>query len=162
MKWFTTAKLSDHMEETPEGFLLIRDVAIARCGTQLYRHNEVPMLEADEAGWLRIDREPQEVFHTDTLASYEGKPLVNDHPDEPVTPANWTDLAIGHIANIRRGSNADHDLLFADILVTTDKGIRLIRRASARSRSATTPPMSSRGAGAGGRPASSPTTSPGR
>jgi ADP-ribose pyrophosphatase YjhB (NUDIX family) len=127
VKWFTVSRLGDHMEETPEGFLLIRDVAIARCGTQLYRHNEVPMLEADEAGWLRIDREPQEVFHTDTLASYEGKPLVNDHPDEPVTPANWTDLAIGHIANIRRGSNADHDLLFADILVTTDKGIRLIR-----------------------------------
>jgi hypothetical protein len=80
------------MEETPEGFLLIRDVAIARCGTQLYRHNEVPMLEADEAGWLRIDREPQEVFHTDTLASYEGKPLVNDHPtsrSRPPTGPTW-------------------------------------------------------------------------
>lgn len=128
MKWFTVARLGDHMEETPEGFLLIRDVPIARCGTQLYRHNEVPQLEADAAGWLRIDREPQEVFHADTLASYEGKPLVDDHPDEPVTPSNWADLAIGHIANIRRGSNSDHDLLFADILVTTDKGIRLIRR----------------------------------
>jgi hypothetical protein len=43
------------------------------------------------------------VFHPDSIASFEGKPVVNDHPMEDVTPDNWKQLAIGHIRRDVRG-----------------------------------------------------------
>jgi ADP-ribose pyrophosphatase YjhB (NUDIX family) len=126
-KWYTVSRLSDHMALTPEGFLLCKDVPIARCGTQLYRHSEVPQLECDDHGWVSVDREPSEVFRPDSLASFTGKPIVNDHPLDIVTPDNWNALAIGVVQNPRRGSDSDHDLLFADLLFTTKQGINLVR-----------------------------------
>ena len=126
-QWFTSSRLSDHQELTPEGFLLCRDVPIARCGTQLYRNAEIPQLEADDAGWIIIDREPSEVFKAESIASFTGKPIVNDHPFDIVTPDNYAELAIGHVQNVRRGTNTDHDLLIADLLFTTKRGINLVR-----------------------------------
>ena len=128
MQFFTVAKLSPHMDWTPEGYLLCKDVPIARTGTQLYRENEVPNLDADDDGWISVDREPSEVFHPDSLASFLGKPVTNDHPDDIVTPDNHDRLAIGTILDVRRGENSDHDLLFADLLFTSRKGIDLVRR----------------------------------
>jgi 8-oxo-dGTP pyrophosphatase MutT (NUDIX family) len=125
--WFTTSRISDHQELTPEGFLLCRDVPIARCGTQLYRNSEIPQLEADDNGWISVDREPSEVFRPDSIASFSGKPIVNDHPMDIVTPDNWGELAIGVVGNVRRGQNHDHDLLIADLLFTTKRGINLVR-----------------------------------
>src|SRR5215831_13403457 len=115
------------MELTPEGFLLCRDVAIARCGTQLYRNSEIPHLEADDGGWISVDREPSEVFNPRSIASFIGKPIVNDHPMDMVTPDNYEHLTIGQVYNVRRGTNHDHDLLIADLLFTTKRGINLVR-----------------------------------
>jgi hypothetical protein len=126
-QWYTVARLSDHMETTPEGFLLIRDVPVARCGVQLYRQGEINDLDANDHGWIEIDREPSEVFKPDSIASFQGKPIVNDHPSELVNPSNYSSLAIGHMSNPHRGENADHDLLLCDLLFTTDKGINLVR-----------------------------------
>ena len=128
MRWFTTTRLSPHQELTPEGFLLCRDIAIARCGTQHYRDVEVPDIIADANGWVAVDREPHEVFREDSIGSFIGKPITDDHPEEMVTPENYTELAVGHIQNIRRGSDLNHDCLIADLLFTTKRGIDLVRR----------------------------------
>jgi hypothetical protein len=127
MEWYTVARLSDHMETTPEGFLLVRDVPVARCGVQLYRQGEIPGIDANDDGWIEVDREPSEVFRPASIASFSGKPIVEDHPYQLVNPSNYADLALGHIGNPRRGENTDHDLLLADLLFTTDKGIALVR-----------------------------------
>lgn len=128
IQWFTVSRLSDHQELTPEGFLLVKDVPIARCGQQLYRDVELPDLIPNADGWISCDREPAEVFREDSIASFTGKPITNDHPMEVVTPDNWTDLAIGHIQHPRRGRGDAHDLLIADLLFTTKRGIDLVRR----------------------------------
>ena len=127
MRWHTVETLGDKQGLTPEGFLLCRDVPIARTGTQIYHATEIPGLVPNQDGLLRIEREASEVFHPDSIASFEGKPIVNDHPMEDVTPANWKDLAIGHVSNVRRGNGADGDVLLADMLFTDQEGIDLVR-----------------------------------
>src|SRR5262249_23000883 len=59
--------------------------------------------------------------------SFQGKPIVDDHPMTGVNPDNWSDLSLGHISNPHRGENSDHDLLLCDMLFTTRKGIELVR-----------------------------------
>lgn len=107
---------------TPEGFLVCYDVAIARTGSQKYGPGETPIKPGPE-GIVVIHRESREVFADATIASFHGKPLVNDHPREDVTPDNWKHLAIGTVINPRRG---DEGLLIADVIVTDKYGITLV------------------------------------
>jgi hypothetical protein len=126
MQWYVVSRLSDHMFRTPEGFLLVKDVPIARCGMQLYRDEEITSLDADEDGWIKVDRDPDDVFHADSLASFHGKPITDDHPPDVVSPDNWNDLAIGTVLNARRGANGHADCVVADLLFTSQRGIDAI------------------------------------
>lgn len=128
MEWHVLSKLSRHMDETAEGYLICRDVPIARTGTQIYWENEVPPLQGDAGGRVHVDREASEVFHPDSVRSFEGKPLVDNHPFDPVGPDNWNDLAVGYVANPRRGTGVHDDLLFADLVFTSRRGIDAVRR----------------------------------
>lgn len=108
--------LTSKRERTPQGFLLIREVAIARTGPQDYRANEVPV-EPGPMGYVVVEREPEDVFDPATLASFEGVPITNDHPAVLVTPENFRDYAVGHITNVRRGEGRQAHLMLADALV---------------------------------------------
>lgn len=125
MSYFTTTILSAKQELTPEGFLLCRDVPIARTGVQLYAPGEVPVEARD--GLIRIERLPEQVFDERTIASFEGKPITLDHPGEDVTPDNWSKLAKGVVQNVRRGSGIEDDLLLADFLITDKAAIKRVR-----------------------------------
>jgi hypothetical protein len=46
---------------------------------------------------------------------------------EPVGPANWNDLSIGYVSNPRRGTGTNDDLLFADLIFTSQKGIDAVQ-----------------------------------
>ena len=85
MRYYTTHSLSPHMEETPEGFLLCRDVPIARCGVQEYLPEEVPV-EAGDASAVLVVREEGEVFSPETMASFEGKSVTLFHPPQDPNP----------------------------------------------------------------------------
>lgn len=126
MFWFDT-NLGPRLSTTPEGFLLAKSVPIARTGTQLYRDVEIPQLNADANGWIEIERDAAEVFHPVSVASFAGKPVCDDHPNEMVMPHNWSQLAIGTVASPRRGTGEESNLLLADLLFTTERGINLIR-----------------------------------
>lgn len=126
MRFFAT-KLSENMAETPEGFLLCLAVAIARTGEQEYNAEEIPLLEADDDGIIRITRDEEEVFRSEAIASFEGKPFTIKHPEEFVDPENWSELAKGHIQNVRRGEGDDKDNLIADILITDSYAISLVK-----------------------------------
>ena len=125
-QFYIEEKLSEHMGETPEGFLICYDVPVARTGTQTYKSDEVPITPRDD-GLVEIKREEAEVFDPDTIKSFEGKPLTIDHPDEMVQPDNWKELAHGFITNVRRGIKEQADLLIGDIVVTTSKAIELVK-----------------------------------
>jgi hypothetical protein len=128
MEWHTISRLSAHMGETAEGYLVCRDVPIARTGTQIYWEAEVPPLQGDAGGRVHVEREAEEVFAPDSIRSYEGKPLVDDHPFEAVGPDNWSDLTIGYVANVRRGEGIHDELLLGDLIFTTRRGIERVKR----------------------------------
>ena len=79
------SKISDNLTKTPEGFLICHNVPIARTGQQLYLGSETPFKELPSNDTVKIVRHPEEVFSKATLASFEGKPVTDDHPLEDVT-----------------------------------------------------------------------------
>ena len=119
MNFFTTEQLSDNMSKTPEGFLLCRDVAIARTGVQIYGPYETPVPLGNDAR-VKIIRDEAEVFRKETVDSFAGKPVVDGHPVEydEVNPSNWKKLSIGVVLNPQRGTGDRSNLLVADLLIT--------------------------------------------
>ena len=126
MMYYITEQLSEHIGETPEGFLLCKDVPLTRTGVFEYTASEVPV-EASFDGTVKIQRDEDEVFAENTIASFEGKPVTINHPEGMVTPENWSELAHGVVQNVRRGDGEQADLLLGDILITTEKGIELVK-----------------------------------
>lgn len=125
MKYFAT-KISDNISETPEGFLVCIGVPIARTGAMDYGRGETP-LEVGDDDVVVIDREEDEVFRPETIASFEGKPLTIKHPEDFVDPTNWSTLAKGSMQNVRRGEGEFSDSLIADILITDAVAISLVK-----------------------------------
>jgi len=119
----TQEQLGPKRARTPEGFLLCQDVPVARIGEMLYGAGEVP-LEPGPDGVIRVTRDERALFSDIALASYVGKPVVDDHPEEDVTPENWKQLSIGVVLNPRRGTGDDSDVMLADLLVTDASAIR--------------------------------------
>lgn len=126
MRFYTTERLGPNRSLTPEGYLLIKDVPLARTGTQVYGPGEVPV-EPGPDGRILIERDPEEVFRPETVASFNLKPLVNDHPTEDVVPGNWRDLAIGVVHDPRRGEGLMDDFMVGDVLVTCPDAIEAIK-----------------------------------
>lgn len=124
--FYTTEKIGPKQSLTPEGFLLCEEVPVARSGMMIYGPDETP-IEAGPDGVVKIYRDSEDIFRPETIASAQGKPVTNDHPDEDVVPESWKELAEGIAMNVRRGEGAMDDLLIADLLVTTPESIRLIQ-----------------------------------
>ncbi|MCH7380378.1 MULTISPECIES: DUF2213 domain-containing protein [Acinetobacter] len=122
---YTTGQLGRTREITPEGYLLCRDVPIARIGTLMYADGEVP-ITADNTGLIIIYRGEDVLFDPITIASAESKPITDDHPDDWVTPDNWKELSKGVGKDVRRGDGVDSDFLMADLLVMDKETIQKV------------------------------------
>lgn len=105
-------RISPHMTDTPEGFLICHDVPIARTGPQDYLAREL-MLDGDPDRLVTVQRHPEDVFEEATLASFEGKPICDGHPPENVGPENYAAYTKGHVQNVRR----DGDYIVADLYI---------------------------------------------
>lgn len=125
MRYYTSLKLGPNREKTPEGFLLCKNVPLARTGMQLYGPGETPIQDGRD-GVTRIHRRPEDVFSENTMASFIGKPLTIEHPEQDVTPENWKQLAVGVILDTRRGVGIENDLMLGDVLVTDADAISRI------------------------------------
>lgn len=123
-QFFTVEKLSPHMEKTPEGFLLCRDVPISRVGTFDYTQLEAS-IKAGPDGIVKMRRTEDELFAPDTIKSFEGKDVVIGHSSF-VDPQNWRRRSIGTVQNVRRGQGPDADKLLADLLIKDANGIALV------------------------------------
>ncbi|MET3409472.1 DUF2213 domain-containing protein [Methylobacterium sp. 1030] len=116
LNFLAPASFGSKRERTPAGYLLIRDVAIARTGPQDYRADEIP-IEPGPMGYIVIERQPEDVFDPATLASFEGVPITDDHPTMMVGPENYRDHLVGVINNVRRGDGSQSHLMLADALI---------------------------------------------
>ena len=114
-KAYFGSRISDHILKTPEGFLICKDVPIARTGTQQYRGCEFGGPVA--AGIYNVQRPEAEVFDRAAVASFEGKPVCDEHPEEDVTPDNYGRYMKGVCRDVRRGDGDLSNCLVADLLI---------------------------------------------
>lgn len=133
-RFYTTEDLGAKRSTTPEGFLVCQDVPIARTGVQLYLQDEMKdedgtvMVEGGPDGLVRVERLPEQVFRPETIASFEGKAVTVEHPEDFVNPSNWQQLAIGTVQNVRRGEGLQDDLLIADLVITDQGAITYVNK----------------------------------
>ena len=122
-------RLSPHMAESTEGYLICRGVPVARSGTQLYLPSELGLPPGTVPDPVPVYRPEGEVFSPACMASFEGKPVTEDHPDLPegVSAENIRLYQKGHAQNIRRGKGTQENLLLADLVITDPETIRHIR-----------------------------------
>lgn len=106
-------ELSPNQTETVEGYLICKNVPIARIGTQEYAAGELH-LDGDPGRLVPVHRYQEDVFDPAALASFEGKPLTRGHPPEGVGPENHRAYSMGHVENVRRAG----DYMVADLYVT--------------------------------------------
>lgn len=137
--------LGQDQRVTPEGFLVCMNVPIARTGWQDYHNDEIcsedsqyieqdgeqvlnPLYAArSRDGVIRAERREEDVFRPETLASFEGKDITDDHPPEGVAPHNYRDHSVGTVLNVRRGEGAMADFIVADLMVKEQNAIAAVR-----------------------------------
>lgn len=107
--------ISPNQIETHDGFLICRNVPIARTGDQDYLGSEIGLDGGDAGKIIPVHRSPEEVFSQATMASFEGKPVTNDHPPGIIGPDDVRLYEMGHAENIRRGSGEWEDYILADL-----------------------------------------------
>lgn len=131
--YFAVEQLSSHVDISPEGYLICRDVVIGRTGFQTYKVSEI----ADPDGLLadanlhpdddvQLWRDPSEVFSPTTIASFEGKTVTLTHPEGLLTPDTEQDHFVGNLQNVRAGTqpleNGTFPLL-ADLIIKAREAI---------------------------------------
>lgn len=118
--------ISPNQLETGEGFLICRNVPIARTGMQKYKESEIEE-NGDDNKIVEVWRREEDVFEPATIASFEGKSVTNNHPSEIVTPENARFYERGHVQNVRRGSGEFKDNIVADLHIHDAELIKLIK-----------------------------------
>lgn len=121
------SKLSPHMTETPEGFLICHDVKIARTGTQNYLAREIG-LDGMPERVLQVTRRAEDVFDPAAIASFEGKDVTNTHPSEMIVQETQAAYSKGHAENVRRVG----DYLVADLYLKDPTLISEVKNGSMR------------------------------
>gem|GEM_PF-399325 len=126
MQYYGTRLSENISRREPEGYLLCLNVPVARTGTQEYLPEELGLPPNHPQMPVPVFRPEEEVFSPETIASFEGMPVTNDHPPDGVTVENIRALQRGHAHNVRRGSGEESDLLLADLIITDPRLIEEI------------------------------------
>lgn len=124
MHYYGTRLSENISRREPEGYLLCLNVPVARTGMQDYLPEELGLPSGP--GLISVFRPEAEVFAPETMASFEGMPVTNDHPPDGVDIENIRRLQMGHAHNVRRGSGEEADLLLADLIITDERLIDAI------------------------------------
>lgn len=112
MIYYYGTEISPNQIETGEGFLICKNVPIARIGQQLYKAEDLNM-DGDGERIIKVNRYEDDVFDIAALASFEGKPVTDGHPPEEVEPSNFSNYAKGHAQRVRR----EGDFMVADLYI---------------------------------------------
>lgn len=112
MIYYYGTEISPNQIETGEGFLICKNVPIARTGIQTYRAADIN-LDGDPDRTVDVKRYEEDVFDKAAIASFEGKPVTDGHPPEDVKPENYQTYSKGHAQRVHR----DGDFLVADLYI---------------------------------------------
>ena len=125
MAFYISTRLSEKISETPEGFLLCQEVPITRTGELIYAASETDI--SSNTDRVIVSREAKDIFDPATIASFEGKPVTINHPEELVNPDNWKTYAVGVVQNVRAGEGENKNKLVADLLITDREAIYAVK-----------------------------------
>lgn len=124
------SQISPHIDRTPEGYLICRNVPINRTGTQVYGAGELK-LPGDPNRPVNVYRLKDDVFAPAALASFEGKDITRGHPPEMLNAENQAGYSKGHLENVRRdGENTVADLIIKDPGLVSDVENGILREVS--------------------------------
>ena len=93
LQYYGTRLSENISRREPEGYLLCLNVPVARTGTQEYLPEELGLSGRGEL--IPVYRPEEEVFSPETIASFEGMPVTNDHPPNGVDSGNIRALQKG-------------------------------------------------------------------
>lgn len=116
-KAFYGSRLSNNITKTPEGYLVCQNVPLSRTGMQEYLGQELGLEGEYFDQIIPVYRREEDVFNPSALASFEGKPVTNEHPSDDVRTDNYSSYAKGHAQNIRRGTGEDSDKMIGDLMI---------------------------------------------
>jgi len=118
----------DRSHRTKDGYLRIVAKA-ARSGIQQYQGCEVDPegkhFAKDQA--VNVYRPPEEVFDSQAVASFVGRPITDDHPTVAVNAGNWRDYSRGVVGGaVKDGEwiRFDLALMDAELIGKVDGGKR--------------------------------------
>lgn len=126
-------QLSANLGKTAEGYLICKDVPIARTGIQRYYGEEIGLTDYKDRGQVfDVYRVPDEVFSRESLMSMEGKPVTDGHPKGNfVMPENYAAYAKGHVRNVRKmGDHVVADLVINDPVLINKVENKVVRQVS--------------------------------
>jgi uncharacterized protein len=112
--------IGSHRAKTPEGYLVLLGIPIARTGIQKYKASELKLEGVPANQTVEVYRPYDEVFSPATVASFEGKSITSPHPPVFLTPDNDSTYSRGHGQNLRKGDEVLEDGefgLLADLVV---------------------------------------------
>lgn len=122
MLYDTVRLKKGRMRKTDDGYLVGR-ARVARTGIQIYAGSEVGR---PDMPIVRVYRPESAVFAEDSMQTYAGRPMTNDHPAEDVTATNWRDLSVGNLGNkvVRDGEfvEVDYAIMDAAMVQKVDEG----------------------------------------
>lgn len=84
------------VRDTADGYM-VASPRVARTGIQLYYGSELGLTGDDAKKIVKVYRAEEEVFSTDSLATFAYKPVTDDHPMVAVEAKNWKDYAKGQM-----------------------------------------------------------------
>lgn len=119
--------ISPNQIETGEGFLICRNVPIARTGDQKYLGSEIGMTGKDSGKVVIVHRPPEEVFSDAAIASFEGKPVTNDHPPDLIGPDDVEIYGKGHVEVVRKGTGEWNGYLIGDVHIHSRELIEAVK-----------------------------------
>lgn len=94
--------------------MICKNVPLARVGVQDYLGTEIGMNNSDV---YKVTRPDGEVFSKAAMASFEGKPVCEDHPPVDVDSDNYKAYMKGIVRDIRKGTDRFSDCMVGDLII---------------------------------------------
>ncbi|PPC95713.1 MAG: hypothetical protein CTY32_08525 [Methylotenera sp.] len=104
-----------HREYTDEGFLRVPG-RVARTGIQEYLRSDLA-LDGNPNEIVKVYRPPEEVFHPDSLASYDASDITLNHPSGLVTSEIYRSVVSGVVRGKGVQDEKDNNFVKCDLIV---------------------------------------------
>ena len=111
-------------EYTDEGYLRVRG-RVARCGMQEYRADELGLTDRPASDIIRVYRPAEEVFKDESLRTYDGADITNDHPTELVNCDTYKTTTKGTIRGV---GVRDGDFIIAELIIKSKDAITAVEQ----------------------------------